>query len=147
MRCRHLLGVALLGAVASPLAAQAPGASLTLEASVLEDQGRSPRAQLDRTTVVAALISSRRVHRDVKTWIVQGERFDTVGLGVNGDGYIRFADLTGDGRRGDRAGERRRHRTGARLLHRHRPRWGDSGGPVRPVTSQRVVRTRFARPA
>lgn len=94
---------------------------------------RDPRAQLDREAAVAALIASPRVHRDVKSWIVQGERFDTVGLGVNGAGYIRFVDLTGDGRREAIA---RVSAGGAGRVHAYYI-VSDHGGRIRVVQSVR----------
>jgi hypothetical protein len=57
-----------------------------------------PAAPLTRPVVIDSLLRSPRVHREVKGWIRQGERNDEPGLGLNGPGYIRFADVTGDGR-------------------------------------------------
>lgn len=59
---------------------------------------RDPAVGLDRPAVIATLLASRRVHRDVRSWINQGEQFDELGKGVNGPGYIRFREVTGDGR-------------------------------------------------
>lgn len=56
-----------------------------------------PDAPLNRAAVIDIILNSPRVHRDVKAWIRRGESENELGLGINGPGYLRFADLTGDG--------------------------------------------------
>jgi hypothetical protein len=57
---------------------------------------RNPTIALDRQAVIATLLASRRVPRKVRAWISQGERFEELQLA--GPSWVRFRDLTGDGR-------------------------------------------------